>query len=128
MEENSLTARCVITVRHRNLILILSGKYKRLARKSTVLSFWCSYANFAVFQMSIKMDVDKAKVAFTNPDKDLKAKMVFTAQMGTFRMKTCQLRFYVSPRHQCRHNKISKSEGQKNKDKKNLKGLTNGVY
>lgn len=78
--------------------------------------------------MSIKMDVDKAKVAFTIPDKDLKAKMVFTAQMGTFRMKTCQLRFCVSPRHQCRHNKISKSEGQKNKDKKNLKGLTNGVY
>lgn len=27
--------------------------------------------------------VDKAKVAFTNPDKDLKAKMIFTARMGT---------------------------------------------
>lgn len=56
MEGNSLTTRSVITVHNQNFVLILSGKYERLARKFTVLSFWRPSAGFAVFKMPIKMD------------------------------------------------------------------------
>lgn len=46
----------------------------------------------------LKWMVDKAKVAFINPDKDLKAKMIFTAQMGTFQNEDMSVTILCVPK------------------------------
>ena len=60
---------------------------------------------FGVFMLAslfskcqLKWMVYKAKVAFTNPDKDLKAKMIFTAQMGTVQNEDMSVTILCVPR------------------------------
>lgn len=41
---------------------------------------------------------DRVKVAFTNPDKDWKAKMIFMARMGTFQNEDMSVTILCVPK------------------------------